>query len=578
MSDRPTSLLLIDDDPIFCLGLATALAQDSFFQGIEQAHSPAMAWQKLAQQIPDIVILEPLMFLGTGAPGQFCQQLRQRYPQVRIFLLSRLRSRSQLIAAQRLGIEGYAPKGTPPATIKRYLQTIAAGETCWGDLTLIPASRSQRHRSRPWLVNLQQSGIRQIEQQLAPIDQYLRQPRLTAWDRLYWSGRQRELGAARWLVQKLIPVDVLVVSAPLAVTEAEFSSPGSGLVRSASQDISRQDSFGSPVYSAFERTLLDLRSPLIKATPIPLAIDILPASKQAELMVAVLERFRQSLDQLQALKLAPRQLPSNSAELLQDVWQDVALAFLVSHLENPLEISASLAISSLKLDDLQDLIDDYGPLIQGEVLDKIPFLQDIWGYFLFEQGITLDKVTYRAESLEAMERATLLLQNLVIAIANGVMVFILNNFSEDEAIKSRLFQPQLKSSREIARFRNTLTWHYRFTQFWENPKNIFESQYPLFYLGDRGLESLNLYAPRLRELKQLRGIPWIVTILLEFRDAVSPQLRSVVGFLGNGLVYLLTQVIGRGIGLVGRGIIQGIGNALQDNRYGKNRQRRDSQS
>jgi hypothetical protein len=529
------------------------------------------------------------MFLGTGAPGQFCQQLRQRYPQVRIFLLSRLRSRSQLIAAQRLGIEGYAPKGTPPATIKQYLQAIAAGETCWGDLTLIPASRSQRRRSRPWLVNLQQSGIRQIEQQLAPIHQYLRQPRLTAWDRLYWSGRQRELGAARWLVQKLIPVDVLEVSTPLAVTETEFSSPGSGLMRSASQDISpqdisRQDSFGSPtpVFSAFERTLLDLRSPLIKATPIPLAIDILPASKQAELMVAVLERFRQSLDQLQSLKLAPRQLPSNSAELLQDVWQDVTLAFLVSHLENPLEnsleSSASLAISSLKLDDLQDLIDDYGSLIQGEVLDKIPFLQDIWGYFLFEQGITLDKATYRAESPEAMERATLLLQNLVIAIANGVMVFILNNFSENEAIKSRLFQPQLKSSREIARFRNTLTWHYRFTQFWENPKNIFESQYPLFYLGDRGLESLSLYAPRLRELKQLRGIPWVVTILLEFRDAVSPQLRSVVGFLGNGLVYLLTQVIGRGIGLVGRGIIQGIGNAWQDNRYGKNRQRRDSQS
>ncbi|MEG4329441.1 DUF3685 domain-containing protein, partial [Microcoleus sp. herbarium5] len=37
-----------------------------------------------------------------------------------------------------------------------------------------------------------------------------------------------------------------------------------------------------------------------------------------------------------------------------------------------------------------------------------------------------------------------------------------------------------------------------------------------------------------------------------------------------GVVYVLTQVIGRGIGLIGRGIIQGIGNSLQDSKFGKN--------
>lgn len=567
MSDRNISLILVDDDPIFGLGLATALSGDAQFQVMEQARSPAEAWEKLAQQLPDIVILEPGMLLASNSPWQFCQRIRQQYPQVKIYLLTRLRSRSQLIEAQQLGIEGYAPKGTSLETIKQHLQAIASGETCWGDLTLIPASRSRSKRSRPWLVNLQQSGIRQIERQLEPINHYLRQPRLTGWDRLYWSGRRRELQVAGWLVQRLIPVEVVVVSAPLPTAGETDRSASGQLVLSGSTKIQTQG------LSALERTLLPLRSPVTKATTIPLEIDILPAAKQAELMTMVLERFRQSLEQLQTLKLAPRQLPSNPAELLQDIWQDVTLTFLSSHLED----SASSGVSPFKLDEIQDLIDDYGVLIQREVLDKIPFLKDIWGYFLFEQGLSIDKVTYRAESPEATERATLLLQNLVIAIANGVMIFILNNFYEDEAIKNRLFQSHLKSSREIARFRNTLTWRYRFAQFWETPKNIFESQYLLFYLSDQGIASLSLYAPRLRELKQLRGIPWAVTILLEFRDAISPQLRSIVEFLGNGVVYLLTQVIGRGIGLVGRGIIQGIGNAWQDNRYGKNRPRRDSQ-
>jgi hypothetical protein len=63
---------------------------------------------------------------------------------------------------------------------------------------------------------------------------------------------------------------------------------------------------------------------------------------------------------------------------------------------------------------------------------------------------------------------------------------------------------------------------------------------------------------------------------LELRDALSPRLRSLVKFLGNGFVFLLTQVIGRAIGLVVRGILQGVGNTWQETRYGKNRSRENS--
>jgi hypothetical protein len=52
--------------------------------------------------------------------------------------------------------------------------------------------------------------------------------------------------------------------------------------------------------------------------------------------------------------------------------------------------------------------------------------------------------------------------------------------------------------------------------------------------------------------------------VLELKDAISPRLKSAIGLLGNGFVYVLTNVIGRGIGLIGRGVVQGIGNAWQD--------------
>ena len=55
-----------------------------------------------------------------------------------------------------------------------------------------------------------------------------------------------------------------------------------------------------------------------------------------------------------------------------------------------------------------------------------------------------------------------------------------------------------------------------------------------------------------------------MTLALETRDAISPRLRSVTIFIGSGIVYLLTEIIGRGIGLIGRGVIKGVGNIWQE--------------
>ena len=116
----------------------------------------------------------------------------------------------------------------------------------------------------------------------------------------------------------------------------------------------------------------------------------------------------------------------------------------------------------------------------------------------------------------------------------------------------------------------------RFRNSMQKLQYIFESQYPLFYLTSQGIKTRNIYSPRQLELSQLQGLPLATTIFLELRDALSPRLRSLVKFLGNGFVFLLTQVIGRAIGLVVRGILQGVGNTWQETRYGKNRSRENS--
>jgi hypothetical protein len=151
------------------------------------------------------------------------------------------------------------------------------------------------------------------------------------------------------------------------------------------------------------------------------------------------------------------------------------------------------------------------------------------------------------------------------------MVFILNYFADHESIKIALYEQSMLSSRQIARFRNDLAWYYQFSRYWLNPKQIFESQYTLFYLTSQGIVTSQIYAPRQRELQNLRAIPWLVTIVLEFRDALSPRLKSVIEFVGNGVVFLLTQVVGRAIGLIGKGILEGVGNTWQESRSQRKR-------
>ncbi|WP_234709980.1 DUF3685 domain-containing protein, partial [Kamptonema formosum] len=62
------------------------------------------------------------------------------------------------------------------------------------------------------------------------------------------------------------------------------------------------------------------------------------------------------------------------------------------------------------------------------------------------------------------------------------------------------------------------------------------------------IQKISIYSPRNQELAQLSGVQLVVTLVLEMRDATAPRVRAIIAFLGTGVVYVLTQVIGRGIG------------------------------
>ncbi|HEY9704652.1 MAG TPA: DUF3685 domain-containing protein, partial [Allocoleopsis sp.] len=196
-------------------------------------------------------------------------------------------------------------------------------------------------------------------------------------------------------------------------------------------------------------------------------------------------------------------------------------------------------------------------------LDKIPFVIELFTYLLFENCLLIDNISYSKDTREAKQRVRIILQNLIITMANGVVQPLLNNFVDLEIIKQNFYQPELSSYRTITKLRNNLSWQYSLQKYILEPTAIFESKYNVIICAEKGLITTCIYASRSGELKQLKGIQLIVTLVLEIRDAIAPTFKSFITFTGKGIVFLLTQIIGKGLGLIGKGIIQGIGNSFK---------------
>lgn len=96
----------------------------------------------------------------------------------------------------------------------------------------------------------------------------------------------------------------------------------------------------------------------------------------------------------------------------------------------------------------------------------------------------------------------------------------------------------------------------------QRPIRLYESQRLLFQLKAGKIQPLTLTEPRDQELRSLGWWQQQVALLLEARDAIAPQVQTLVQRIGDLMVVVLTQVIGRAIGLVGRGIAQGMGRSV----------------
>jgi DNA-binding NarL/FixJ family response regulator len=560
----------------------------------------------------------------------FCQQLKSLYPNLPLLLLGGPGPPTPALLArlQQVGANGYSPKDRDISVTIEAMRLVASGQTYWpmdlsasseialnaGIIQAVEKSAlgTEEKADSPTvstpvtqklLAYFCLSGLRQIDAALAIVKADLQQVKATdsedftsILDGVVLNGHHRELLAARWIVSQLLPEERREKSEVKGKREKVRGKReevrGERVLNHAELEVAN-----SPVLvessvigndwqgSLFDSVAAKLQLDLVNLTDVPLEIDILRSTKKLELLSSILRKLKDLLEELRFSQVQLTQLSEKMPAILRDLWSATIIDFFGKYYTLPApetqffessqpnlkwrESQGKISVAGKGLEVVPVLLED-ASAVAAEILDKIPIALGLFAHLLFEIPLTVDNISCLPGSPPAMQRAEALLENLAIQVASGVMQPLLNNFAYVEEIKQSFYDGNLISTREIERFRNNLSWKYRWDSYFVEPKAIFESRFWLYVLGERGIQRISIYAPRNQELAQLSGWQLALTLVLEARDAIAPRVRAVISLLGTGVVYVLTQVIGRGIGLIGRGVIQGIGNSLQNGKFGKN--------
>ena len=95
------------------------------------------------------------------------------------------------------------------------------------------------------------------------------------------------------------------------------------------------------------------------------------------------------------------------------------------------------------------------------------------------------------------------------------------------------------------------------------PIYLYESKREYIDIIDNKLIRYFKNENREKDLEKLEWFQRQVTLLVEIRDALAPQIEIAVKYIGDIFITLLTKVVGKAIGLIGKGILQGLGKSNQ---------------
>ena len=389
------------------------------------------------------------------------------------------------------------------------------------------------------------SGLQQIGRDLQVIEALLDPPPEHFVMRLMLEGRCRELRSAKNLL--------LWLWGPLHTGLADVMPLRD---QSKTLELTLNDREPTAVWNAIQQRLEGaVSSGLGNGTGQLLAIEGLHPERRRDLLLALLQQLHEVLLRLRGDELVGTRDQKALSARWQSLQTEVKQQALRSVAGNYVRLPQGESLVAVA-DQLVDRTD----LHQSD--DELPDPQTMLASLVLDQPVLVDGQLLPSDDPRALLQLETLISNWLVRTAELIGSELLGICGEWPELRRYLLQQNLISTRELERLRNQLNSQSRWQDWIERPIRLYESRRLLFSLKTGRIEPLLLTEPRDEELKRLRWWQQQVALMVEARDSIAPQVQALVKRLGDLMVVVLTQVVGRAIGLIGRGIAQGMGRSL----------------
>jgi len=139
MTATTIRVMVVDDHPVFRLGMVALLTSIDGFDVVGEAATADEAVAVSAAQSPDVIVMD--LHLGPGSGIDATRRILDAQPAIGILAVTMMDDDDSVFAAMRAGARGYLLKGAAPDDIERAVRSVSNGDVILGPQVAAQAIR-----------------------------------------------------------------------------------------------------------------------------------------------------------------------------------------------------------------------------------------------------------------------------------------------------------------------------------------------------------------------------------------------------------------------------------------------------
>ncbi len=126
MENRKINIMIVDDHAIVRLGLASIVEKNDLYNVCCDAGTSSEAYEKIEKFSPDLILLDCKLPDGDGVT--MCYQIKNKYPDIKIIIISAFCDDYMIKEALQAGADGYLMKTIDKNMILSSIERVLSGE------------------------------------------------------------------------------------------------------------------------------------------------------------------------------------------------------------------------------------------------------------------------------------------------------------------------------------------------------------------------------------------------------------------------------------------------------------------